>query len=109
MEEGLSSKLSWQRICLQCRRPRLNSWVGKICWRRDRLPTLAFLGFPCGSADKESTCNAGNPGSTPGWEDPLEKRNGGRPSLCLDLLNHLPWKGRVPELPEGVAQKPVCV
>ena len=25
-----------------------------------------FLGFPCGSAGKESTCNAGNPGSIPG-------------------------------------------
>ena len=24
-----------------------NSWVGKICWRRDRLPTPAFLGFSC--------------------------------------------------------------
>jgi len=40
--------------------------VGKICWRRDRLPTLVFLGFPCGSAGKESTCNAGDLGSIPG-------------------------------------------
>ena len=24
------------------------SWVRKICWRRDRLPTPIFLGFPCG-------------------------------------------------------------
>ena len=31
----------------------------------DRLPTPAFLGFPCGSAGKESTCNAGDLGSTP--------------------------------------------
>ena len=30
--------------------------------RRDRLPTLVFLGFPCGSAGKESTCNAGGLG-----------------------------------------------
>ena len=36
---------------------RFNSWVGKIQWRRDRLPTPVFLGFPGGSADKESTCN----------------------------------------------------
>ena len=28
--------------------PPFNSWVGKICWRRDRLPTPVFLGFPCG-------------------------------------------------------------
>ena len=25
-----------------------NSWVGKIPWRRDRLPIPVFLGFPCG-------------------------------------------------------------
>ena len=35
---------------MQCRRPRFNSWVRKIPWRRDRLPTPAFLGFPGGSA-----------------------------------------------------------
>ena len=45
---------------------RVNSWVGKICWRRDRLPTPVFLGFPCGSAGKESACNAGDLGSIPG-------------------------------------------
>ena len=37
-----------------------DSWVGKIRWRRDRLPTPVFLGFTCGSAGKESTCNAGD-------------------------------------------------
>ena len=36
----------------------LHSWVRKIHWRRDRLPTPVFLGFPCGSAGKESTCDA---------------------------------------------------
>ena len=46
--------------------PRFDSWVRKIHWRRDRLPTPVFLGFPCGSTDKESTCNAGDLGSTPG-------------------------------------------
>ena len=35
-------------------------------WRRDRLPTPVFLGFPGGSAGKESTCNAGDLGSIPG-------------------------------------------
>jgi len=37
-----------------------DSWVRKICWRRDRLPTPVFLGFPCGSAGKESACNVGD-------------------------------------------------
>ena len=40
--------------------------VGKIPWRRERLPTPVFLGFPGGSAGKESTCNAGDLGSIPG-------------------------------------------
>ena len=51
------------RIHLQCRRPRFDSWVRKILWRRDRLPTSVFLGFPGGPAGKESACNAGDLGS----------------------------------------------
>ena len=39
---GLPWYLSWWRIFLQCRRPRLNSWVRKIPWRRVRLPTPVF-------------------------------------------------------------------
>ena len=37
------------RTRLQCRRPWFNSWVRKIPWRGDRLPTLVFLSFPGGS------------------------------------------------------------
>ena len=44
----------------------VDSWVGKIHWRRDRLPTAVFLGFPCGSAGKESACNVRDLGSIPG-------------------------------------------
>ena len=33
---------------------------------KNRLPSLVFLGFPGGSACKESTCSAGDPGSIPG-------------------------------------------
>ena len=43
-----------------------NPWVGKIPWRRDRLPTPVFLGFSGGSVGKEFTCNVGNLGSVPG-------------------------------------------
>ena len=50
----------------ECRRPWFNSWIRKIHWRRDRLPTPVFLGFPCVSAGKESTCNAGDLGLIPG-------------------------------------------
>ena len=31
-------------------------WVGKICWKKNRLPTPVFMDFPCGSAGKESAC-----------------------------------------------------
>ena len=41
----------------------INSWVGKISWRRDRLPTPVFLGFPGGSDSKESAGNEGDLGS----------------------------------------------
>ena len=34
--------LSWERICLQFGRPGLDPWVGKIPWRRARLPTPVF-------------------------------------------------------------------
>ena len=43
-----------------------DSWVRKILWRRDRLPTPVFLRFPYDSDGKESTCNAGDLGLTPG-------------------------------------------
>ena len=42
-------------------------------WRRDRLPTPIFLGFPSGSDGKESACNTGDLGLIPGLEDPLEE------------------------------------
>ena len=32
-----------QRLCLQWQRPGFNLWVGKIPWRRERLPTPVFL------------------------------------------------------------------
>ena len=35
-------------------------------WRRDRLPTPVFLGFPGGSDSKEFICNVGDLGSIPG-------------------------------------------
>ena len=44
---------------------RFDFWVGKIHWRRDRLPTPLFLGFPCSSAGKEFTCKGGDLGLIP--------------------------------------------
>ena len=44
----------------------MDSWVRRTRWRRDRLPTPIFLGFPCGSAGIESACDARVLGLIPG-------------------------------------------
>ena len=36
----------------------------KIPWKKDRLPTPVFLGFPGGSDSKESACNVGELGAS---------------------------------------------
>ena len=38
----------------------------EVPWRRNKLHIPVFLDFPCGSAGKESACNAGDLGSIPG-------------------------------------------
>ena len=55
-------------------------------WRRDRLPTPAFLGFLCGSAGKESTYNVEDLGSIPGLgRSPGEEKD--YTLQCSDLEN----------------------
>ena len=44
--------------------------------------------FPGGSADKETTCNAGDLGSIPGGEDPLEK---GKATHSIIVAWRVPW------------------
>ena len=41
---GLPWWLSWQRICLQCRRPGFYPWIGKIPWRGNGYP-LQYSGL----------------------------------------------------------------
>ena len=73
------------RIHLQCRRPWFESSVGNIPWRRDRLPTQVFMGFPGGSDSKESAWNAGDLGSIPGLgRYPGEGRGGPLQCSCLE-------------------------
>ena len=68
--------------------PQFNSWVGKIRWRRDRLPTPIFLGFPCGSAGKESARNARDLGSIPGLgRSPRDGKD--YPLQCSGLENSM--------------------
>ena len=65
------------------------SFLGwKIPWRRDRLPTLVFLGFPGGSDDNKSACNVGDLGLIPLLEDPLEE---GMAAYSSVLAWRIPW------------------
>ena len=81
------------------RRPWFNSWVGKVPWRRDRLLTPVFLGFPGGSDGKESTCNGGDLGSIPGlWRSPGVGHGNPLQYSCLEnshgqrsLADYSPW------------------
>ena len=76
------------RVLLKFRKPQFNSWVQKIQWRRDRLSTPVFLGFPGGSAGKESACNVGDLGLLPGLGDTLEK---GMVTHFHILAWRIPW------------------
>ena len=64
--------------------------VGKICWRRDRLPTPVFLG----SAGKESICNAGDLGDP--WVRKIPWRRQRLPTQYSGLANSInsPWSGK---------------
>ena len=79
--EGNQSSAGKESTCNACRRPRFDSWVGKIPWRRARLPTPVFLGFPGGSVGKESALGEG--GEIP-W------RRAWQPSPAL-LPGESPW------------------
>ena len=77
----------------------MDSWVGKIPWRRERLPTLVFLGFPSGPDDKESTCIAGDLGLIPGLGrsfggghgNPLQYSCLENPQGQRSLVGYSPW------------------
>ena len=74
------------------------TWVRKIPWRRDRLPTPVFLGFPGGSDGKEF-CNVGDLGSTPGLgRSPGGEHGNPLQYSCLEnpygqrsLVGYSPW------------------
>ena len=84
---------------LQCMRPWFSSWVGKISWKRDRLPTPVFSGFPGGPAGKESACNVGDLGPIPGLGSfpgegnsyPLQYSCLENPHGLRSLAGYSPW------------------
>ena len=74
----------------------LGSEEGKgWCWWIDIFLHRAFWlvvkfseAFPGGSVDKESACNAGDPGSIPRWWNPLEKEMATHSSI---FAWKIPW------------------
>ena len=56
---------------------------------------VIFWDFPGGSDGQEYACNAGDPGSIPGWEDPPEKGMATRSSI-------LAWRIPRTEEPGGL-------
>ena len=97
-------------------RPQFDSWVWKIHWRRDRLPTPVFLGFPSGSAGKESGYNAGDLGSTPGLERSTGEENSyplqysGLENLPANTgdVGLIPWSGGSPAKGNGNPLQDSC-
>ena len=63
-------------------------WVGKIPWKRNRLPTPVFMGFPGGVDGKVSACNAGDLVSIPGL---IPWRRAWQP-IPVFLPEESPWK-----------------
>ena len=70
--------LEWVAIAFSSNAGDLSSIPGPelVCWRKDRLPTPVFLGFPCGSAGKESACNVEDLGLIPGLGRPSGEGKG---------------------------------
>ena len=81
-EEGNSLITQLVKNSLAMQDTPLDPWVG----RKDRLPNPVCLDFLCGSADKESICNAGDLGSILGLgKSPGERK--GYLLLCSGLEN----------------------
>ena len=85
----------------------------KIHWRRNRLSTPLFLGFPGGSDGKESACNAGDLGSVPelgrcpggrygnpfqySWASQLAQMVKNPPAVWETWVQSLGWEDHVEE------------
>ena len=69
---------------------------GKIHWRRDRLPTPVFLGFPCGSAAKELPAVWEIWVRSWGWEASLEKGKATHSSILAYVVAQIGRRDRLP-------------
>ena len=71
------------------------SWVRKFSWRRDRLPTPAFLGFSGGSEVKNPSAMWDTWLWPLGWEDLLEKRIATHSSIQVWRISWTEEPGRL--------------
>ena len=83
---------------MQCGRTQLKSWVGKTPWRRDRLATPVFMGFPGGSDNKglpalRETGFGPGLGRSPGGghDNPPRYSCLGNPHGQISLVGYCPW------------------
>ena len=63
---------------------------GVICWRRDRLPTPVFSGFPCCSAGLRIRLPCGRPGFSP-WVEKIPWRRERLPTHFSILAWRILW------------------
>ena len=104
----VASRIAQLVKLLQCRRSWFNSWVGKILWWRDGLPTLVFLGFPGDSDGKDFTRNAGDLGLITGLArspggghgNPLQYSFLENPHGQRRLVGYSPWSCKESDMTE---------
>ena len=96
-KQGFPHSSVVKKSACQCRRLQLNSWVGKIPWRKERLPTLVFWpgefhGLHSSWGRKEAGMTEW-PSRSLSWEGEVkeekeELRNTWKPERCclLDIL-----------------------
>ena len=70
--------------------PGLISGLGRFPWRRDRLPTPVFLGFPGGSDSRESACSASYLGLIDPWVGKIPWGRAWQPTPVF-LPGESPW------------------
>ena len=73
---------------MQGRRPWLDSWVGKICWRKDRDPLQYSWASFVAQLVKTLPATQEIWVRFQGWEDPLEK---GKATHSISLVWRIPW------------------
>ena len=80
-------------------------------WRRERLPTLVFLGISGSSDGKEFACNLADVGSIPGWGrypgegngNPLQYSGLENPHGQRSLVGCSPWGRKESDMTERLS------